>query len=220
MATQSPFSWATQALAAFEPPAWVVDETLNRLVLFLNHVLMSEPEAMKRLARQKGQRIELLWQKMQLRLQATPAGLFERADFEGFDLRLTVTDESPLDLLGALARGDKPKVRIEGDVQLAAEVNWLIDNVRWDAEEDLARLVGDAPAHTLANLGRQALHTLRAFVASKAPALPQLRKQPGRTRWAVTSAHQQGRQHQHQGMGQYQTHGKAHAALGHSRLRH
>jgi len=170
MATQSPFSWATQALAAFEPPAWVVDETLNRLVLFLNHVLMSEPEAMKRLARQKGQRIELLWQKMQLRLQATPAGLFERADFEGFDLRLTVTDESPLDLLGALARGDKPKVRIEGDVQLAAEVNWLIDNVRWDAEEDLARLVGDAPAHTLANLGRQALDTLRAFVASKAPA--------------------------------------------------
>jgi ubiquinone biosynthesis protein UbiJ len=107
---------------------------------------------------------------MQLRLQATPAGLFERADFEGFDLRLTVTDESPFDLLGALARGDKPKVRIEGDVQLAAEVNWLIDNVRWDAEEDLARLVGDAPAHTLANLGRQALHTLRAFVVSKAPA--------------------------------------------------
>jgi ubiquinone biosynthesis protein UbiJ len=131
---------------------------------------MSEPEAMQRLARQKGQRIELLWQKMQLRLQATPAGLFERADFDGFDLRLTVTDESPLDLLGALARGDKPKVRIEGDVQLAAEVNWLIDNVRWDAEEDLARLVGDAPAHTLANLGRQALDTLRAFVASKAPA--------------------------------------------------
>lgn len=54
MATQSPFSWAAQAVAGLEPPAWVVDETLNRLVLFLNHVLMSEPEAMQRLARQKG----------------------------------------------------------------------------------------------------------------------------------------------------------------------
>ncbi len=170
MATQSPFSWAAQAVAGLQPPAWVVDETLNRLVLFLNHVLMSEPEAMQRLARQKGQRIELLWQKLQLQLQATPAGLFERGRFEGFDLRLTVTEESPLDLLSALARGDKPRVRIEGDVQLAAEVNWLIDNVRWDAEEDLARLIGDAPAHTLAGLGRQALAAIRGFVASKVPA--------------------------------------------------
>jgi ubiquinone biosynthesis protein UbiJ len=38
-------------------------------------------------------------------------------------------------------------VRIEGDVQLAAEVNWLVDHVRWDMEEDLSRLMGDAPAH-------------------------------------------------------------------------
>jgi ubiquinone biosynthesis protein UbiJ len=170
MATQSPFSWAAQAVTGLQPPAWVVDETLNRLVLFLNHVLGSEPEAMARLARQKGQRIELVWQNMQLQLQATPAGLFERGQFDDFDLRLSVTETSPLDLLAALARGDKPRVRIEGDVQLAAEVNWLIDNVRWDAEEDLARLVGDAPAHTLAKLGRQALEAMRAFVVSKAPA--------------------------------------------------
>ena len=173
MATQSPFSWAAQALpqalGRMQPPAWLVDETLNRLVLFLNHVLMSEPEAMQRLLRHKGQRIELLWQQMHLQLQATPAGLLERGYVEGFDLRLTVTDDSPLDLLAALARGHKPKVRIEGDVQLAAEVNWLIDNVRWDAEEDLARLIGDAPAHTLAQLGRQALEAIRGFVASKAP---------------------------------------------------
>ncbi len=174
MATQSPFSWAAQALPQaierLQPPEWVVDETLNRLVLFLNHVLMSEPEAMQRLARQKGQRIELLWQKMHLQLLATPAGLLERGRFDGFDLRLTVTDDNPLDVLAALARGDKPKVRIEGDVQLAAEVNWLIDNVRWDAEEDLARLIGDAPAHTLAQLGRQAMAAIKGFVASKAPA--------------------------------------------------
>ncbi|MFM7025678.1 MAG: hypothetical protein ACKOWC_06425 [Limnohabitans sp.] len=173
MATQSPFSWAAQALpltlGRMTPPAWMVDETLNRLVLFLNHVLMSEPEAMQRLLRHNGQRIELLWQQMHLQLQATPAGLLERGRFEGFDLRLTVTDEQPLDLLGALLRGQKPKVRIEGDVQLAAEVNWLIDNVRWDAEEDLARLIGDAPAHTLAQLGRQALAAIKGFVASKAP---------------------------------------------------
>ncbi|WP_291913433.1 hypothetical protein [Limnohabitans sp.] len=151
----------------FQPPDWVVDEGINRLVLFLNHVLMSEPEAMARLARQKGQRIELVWDRIQLQLSPTPAGLLERGRFEGFDLRLTVTEDSPVSIASALARGDKPKVRIEGDVQLAAEVNWLIDHVRWDAEEDLARLIGDAPAHTLTQAARQAMTALRSFVAQR-----------------------------------------------------
>lgn len=177
MATQSPFSWAAQALpqvfsglSGVRPPPWLADEALNRLVLFLNHVLKSEPEAMRRLARHKGQRIALVFQQMTLNLQATPAGLFERHPGEDFDLRLTVTETSPLDVLAALSRGDKPRVHIEGDVQLAAEINWLIDHVRWDAEEDLARLIGDPAAHTLATLGRQALVVLRGFVASRAPA--------------------------------------------------
>ena len=158
---------ATQFAANVQPPAWVVDESVNRLILFLNHVLMSEPEAMARLARQKGQRIEWVWDKLQLQIVPTPAGLLERGHFEGFDLRLSVTEESPFTLLSALSRGDKPKVRIEGDVQLAAEINWLIDHVRWDAEEDLARLIGDAPAHTLAQTARKALDALRGFVASR-----------------------------------------------------
>ncbi|MEN9623690.1 MAG: hypothetical protein RJB17_485 [Pseudomonadota bacterium] len=159
----------SQMAANFQPPAWVVDESVNRLVLFLNHVLMSEPEAMARLARQKGQRIELVWDRIQLLLTPTPAGLLERGRFDGFDLRLSVTEESPVSLASALARGDKPKVRIEGDVQLAAEVNWLIDHVRWDAEEDLARLVGDAAAHSLAQAARKAMQALRGFVAQRAP---------------------------------------------------
>jgi ubiquinone biosynthesis accessory factor UbiJ len=159
----------SQMAANFQPPAWVVDESVNRLVLFLNHVLMSEPEAMARLARQKGQRIELVWDRIQLQLTPTPAGLLERGRFDGFDLRLSVTEESPVSLASALARGDKPKVRIEGDVQLAAEVNWLIDHVRWDAEEDLARLVGDAAAHSLAQAARKAMQALRGFVAQRAP---------------------------------------------------
>ena len=153
--------------ANLQPPDWLVDESVNRLVLFLNHVLMSEPEAMARLARQKGQRIELVWDRLQLQLSPTPAGLLERGHFEGFDLRLTVTEESPVSLASALARGDKPKVRIEGDVQLAAEINWLIDHVRWDAEEDLARLIGDAPAHTLVLAARQAMAGLRSFVGQR-----------------------------------------------------
>jgi hypothetical protein len=33
-------------------------------------------------------------------------------------------------------------VRIDGDVQFAGDIQWLADNLRWDIEDDLARLVG------------------------------------------------------------------------------
>jgi len=170
MATSSPFSLLAPFLREWRPPAWLLDEGLNRGVLLINHVLASEPEAMARLARQKGQRIVCVWPQGRLALSPTPAGLLERIETDAFDLQLTLTDPTALDVLAALARGDKPRVHIQGDVQLAAEINWLIDNVRWDIEEDLARLLGDAPAHLLADVGRQAWHALRSFVARRAPA--------------------------------------------------
>ena len=90
-------------------------------------------------------------------VQATPAGLLDLAPADApADLTLVILDDSPLVIAQALMQGDKPKVRIEGDVQLAAEINWLADHVRWDLEEDLARLMGDAPAHTLVQAARNA----------------------------------------------------------------
>jgi len=57
-------------------------------------------------------------------------------------------------------------VHIAGDVQFAAEINWLVENVRWDIEEDIARLIGDAPAHTIGEAARRVLEAMRQFVAS------------------------------------------------------
>ena len=103
-------------------------------------------------------------------LLVTPAGLFNVAP-EGVspDLRLEVTELSPLALAQSALRGDKPAIRIEGDVQLAAEINWLVDHVRWDVEEDLARLMGDAPAHQVAQVARRAAQALRQFVGARMP---------------------------------------------------
>ena len=168
MATQSPFSLLADALGKLtenlKAPDWLVDEVQHRLVLFINHVLMQEPEAQARLARQKGRVVRVQWRDLSMQLAATPAGLCELAPAANPDLLLTVTDTSPLDLARHALRGDKPGVRIEGDVQFAAEVNWLVDHVRWDAEEDLSRLIGDAPAHTVARLGRGMAEALRSFV--------------------------------------------------------
>ena len=166
-----------------------VGEIRHRLVLLLNHVLGQEPEAMARLVRQRGRVVELSWREWHLRLQATPAGLLEQAP-EGAvaHLTLVIAEESPWVLAQAALRGDKPPVRIAGDVQLAAEVNWLADHVRWDLEEDLARLLGDAPAHALVNGGRQAAAALRAFATSLAERFPIRGRSPGSANSGAGSA--------------------------------
>ncbi|WP_225783877.1 SCP2 domain-containing protein [Xenophilus sp. Marseille-Q4582] len=176
-APSSPFAFLEDLIGRvgerLQPPAWAVHEVQHRLVLFLNHVLQQEPEAQDRLARQKGRVALFQWRGFTLRLQATPAGLLDLApEAAAPDLTLTVTENSPFALAGATLRGDKPPVQIEGDVQLAAEVNWLADHVRWDVEDDLARVVGDAPAHAIGNAARKVGGALRQFIDKAATVKP------------------------------------------------
>ena len=185
MNTSSPFSLPfsfppnlQQLPAWMHPPEWLVREVQQRIVLALNHVLQQEPEAMARLARQKGQVAQITMAPWSMKLVATPAGLLDIATGDAqAHLTLAVTETNPIALLQNTLRGEKPAIQIQGDVQLAAEVNWLVDHVRWDAEEDLSRIVGDAPAHSLMQVLRQAAQTLKKFVptataASTASAAP------------------------------------------------
>jgi ubiquinone biosynthesis protein UbiJ len=151
---------------ALQPPSWMVEEMQRRLVLLLNHVLQQEPEAQARLKRQAGRVVQAHWRHFSVRLQATPAGLLDLGSGTvAPDLTLTLTEESPWSLAQTALRGDKPPVRIAGDVQLAAEVQWLVDHVRWDLEEDLARVFGDAPAHAMGSVMRRLSDAVRQFVA-------------------------------------------------------
>ena len=154
------------------PPAWLMDEGQRRIVLLLNHVLAQEKQATERIFRQKGRIVSVKWSFFTMQLVATPAGLLDLAPTGArADLALTVEETSPLALAQAALEGKKPAMRIDGDVQLAAEVNWLVDHVRWDAEEDLSRIIGDAPAHTLMQGVQQMASVLKGFVA-KAPFSP------------------------------------------------
>jgi ubiquinone biosynthesis protein UbiJ len=199
MATQSPASFLDSLFdrvgQVLQPPAWVVEEMQRRLVLALNHVLQQEPEAQARLKRQSGRQVEAHWRAFTVRLQATPGGLLDLGlPHTEPDLTLTLTEESPFALAQAAVRGDKPPVRIAGDVQLAAEVQWLIDHVRWDLEEDLSKLVGDGPAHAVGQALRRMGEAVRQFagggshaaagaaapVATSAPAYPSAPGAPAR----------------------------------------
>lgn len=177
MATPSPFSMLESLLQSFniptEPPTWAIVETHRRIVLLLNHVLMQEPQAIERLVRQRGRVVRAQWRQMSFSVAVTPAGLFDLAASDATaDLSLVVTQESPLVIAQELIQGGKPAVRIEGDVQLAAEVNWLMDHVRWDIEEDLARLLGDVPAHTLAQIARNMAQAVEQFVGQRSRSAP------------------------------------------------
>ena len=149
MATQSPFSFLdsiliASPLAAAAPMA-SIHEVHQRAVLFINHVLMQEPEAMERMRRQKAALRGCNGAPRPDGAAGDTCGPVQRGARRRFARPAPGGDRAvALALAQSALRGDKPAIRIEGDVQLAAEINWLVDHVRWDVEEDLARLMGDS----------------------------------------------------------------------------
>ena len=172
MKPRSPFSWLQQLGGRLpRPPAapdWLVQGVQHRLVLVLNHVLMQEPQAMQRLARQQGRVARVQWRGFFMAVQVTPAGLLDLAPMgAAADLRVELIQPSPFGLAREALSGERPAIHIEGDVQLAGDIQWLSENLRWDAEDDLARVIGDAPAHAVALAGGRVLAGLRRFAGAR-----------------------------------------------------
>jgi len=142
-------------MAAFETP----------FAYALNRLLESESWARERLAPFAGETVQLC---------APPLPAVRFAIQEGgrlapgaqASLTITLRPES----LAALVRGEDAFMRtvdIEGNARLAQEVLYLARHLRWDFEEDLSRIVGDAPAHAMAQ-------ALRGFAAWHADAARRL----------------------------------------------
>jgi ubiquinone biosynthesis protein UbiJ len=156
----------------------------DRLVLLINHVVSREPIAARRLQPLAGRSLvvhlagwpALLPAAPDLILGVTPAGLFERLD-EAVPgpggLRIEIDASNPARLaLGALSGkvgGEMPGVSVQGDAAFAGEMHWLMDNLRWDIEDDLAGLVGPLPARQLAQFGRALRSTLSGLARRVVP---------------------------------------------------
>lgn len=151
---------------AIEPPQWLVDELRLRLTLLINHVLMQEPQAQARLGRRSSSVLHLRWGVLQMGWRITAAGLLEVCALEQVpDLVISLDGQAPTEVLRQLVEGQRPPVQIEGDVQLAAEVAWLAENLRWDVEEDLSRLLGDVAAHAVVDAAGRLMQALRSLWA-------------------------------------------------------
>jgi ubiquinone biosynthesis protein UbiJ len=124
----------------------------------VNHLLAREPWARERLAAYAGKRARLRGWWFDATTTIGHDGLLSIAPAAGAPLPDDVTLTIPADALFALLRGGPAavakQVRIEGDAEFAATLAKLAEQLRWDPEDDLSRLLGDAPAHHLATAAR------------------------------------------------------------------
>jgi ubiquinone biosynthesis protein UbiJ len=124
-------------------------------VTALNHLLAREAWATDRLRPFAGRRVRLRLPPLpDLALAVAETGLLERVSGDAApDLTITL---KPGALPGLLARDERlmREADVTGDTDLAVALQAVFRNLRWDVEEDLSRVVGDAAAHRAVSAGR------------------------------------------------------------------
>jgi ubiquinone biosynthesis protein UbiJ len=136
------------------------------LTAALNHLLGKAAWARRRLAVHAGRHILVTIGAFSLRLTVTSYGfLAESAGADGLAPDLTLTlPVSALPLAVTEPRALTGSAHIAGHAELAETVSLLLRELRWDAEDDLAPLLGDVAAVRLVRGAR----LLRAEVADAA----------------------------------------------------
>jgi len=145
---------------------------MERATLLVNHVLASEPVAPQRLREHAGRCIQLQFEHWPTLLPMLPptafritaAGLVEWCGAEvpaDPELRVAVDASNPALMFARSLVGERPHIEVAGDAAFATDINWLFDNLRWDVQDDLARIVGDAPAREITRLGRAVAAAVR-----------------------------------------------------------
>ena len=155
----------------------------ERLTLLINHVLASETVATDRLRPHSGTTMALTlagWPSLLppppvLAWRVTPAGLLEwcgalsaTAGPASADLAVSLDASNPALVLARALAGDAPAVQVDGNGQLAADVNWLLQNLRWDVAADLDRLFGPKVAQPMHQVGRMLAAGLRSALKGAA----------------------------------------------------
>lgn len=119
----------------------------------INHLLVQEPWATRKLALHAGKvaRIDTGLVVLQLRIAAD--GLLESAA----DAAPNVTIRMKLSDLPLMMQNRERAfsyVQVEGDAEFANAVSQVSQGVRWEAEDDLSRLVGDIAARRIVSGSR------------------------------------------------------------------
>lgn len=125
----------------------------------LNHLLASEDWARQRLQPFAGQTAQISSGSLVLALVITPEGKFSAGDKTA-----TVSISLPADApVRALTDRDglMAAAQISGPADFAEALGFVFRNLRWDAEDDLSRLVGDIAARRMVSGGKQLIQWQR-----------------------------------------------------------
>jgi len=121
----------------------------------LNHLLAGENWARERLRPFAGAGVRIEGGPLLVSLRIDEHGLLAPAEADApTTVTLTLPTDAPVRLLfdrASLFAG----MRLAGPADVAETLAFVFRNLHWDAEADLARWLGDIPAHRLARLGRR-----------------------------------------------------------------
>ena len=119
----------------------------------VNHVLRGSPLALDRLRPHAGRTVAFHVGPFAMTLTVQTTGEVAAVEGAAPDLEVRI---SPF-LVPRLAAGEEAAfdaIEMNGDAALAADVAFLARHLRWDYEEDLAKVVGDIAAHRIAESAR------------------------------------------------------------------
>ncbi|MDR0717754.1 MAG: SCP2 sterol-binding domain-containing protein [Azoarcus sp.] len=141
------------------------------LLAAINHLLGQAQWARERLRPQAGRHARLDITPLTLVFTITPEGTLTAAAAETApEVTLTLALGEALAASGGGLNALMAKAQINGAADLADTLVAVFSHLRWDAEEDLAKLIGDIAAHRLLTTGERLaqapLHLGRALADS------------------------------------------------------
>jgi ubiquinone biosynthesis protein UbiJ len=120
----------------------------------LNHLLAGAPWARERLQPHAGLSARLDAAPVSILFTVSTAGILEATENQTPDVVLGI----PLAALPQFAAGRFDEamraVHLQGNAEFADALGFVFRNLRWDAEEDLSRVIGDVAAHRLSGAVR------------------------------------------------------------------
>lgn len=125
------------------------------VIKMLNHLIKDEPWATSRLRSHVGARFTIEFGQQHLSSIIDEHGLFGAIlDEPSPDVSISIPQDA---IAHFLIDRDRffSSIRVSGSADIAESLAFVFRHLNWDFESDLAKAIGDIPAHRLAITGRQ-----------------------------------------------------------------
>ena len=122
---------------------------LESLILgALNHLLGQAGWARRQLSGFAGRRARFEMPPWRLAFRIGESGRLEPVGDQEVDVTVVLPADTPLVALQGIDRA-MAAAHVTGNAEFATALSFVLKNLRWDAEEDLSKLVGDIAAHRM-----------------------------------------------------------------------